>query len=127
MHPTGESRPETPIERTLLLAVLCIVGFGPIALTATAVVPALPAMADRFGKGADGTLFAQLIMTLPAIMMIFGGPIAGFLAPRFGHRRLVLSALVMHLLAGSAGFYVESYHLLVITRLLLGLSSGALM
>ena len=62
----------------------CIVIAGPtlVALIPMAAAPALPAMAQAFKDSGNGALFAQLVVTAPAIMVILGAPLAGILTVR---------------------------------------------
>ena len=45
-------------------------------------VPALTYIANEVGKGDDGALTAQLIMTVPSIFMIVGAGLSGYLSER---------------------------------------------
>ena len=69
----------------------CVVVSGPtlVTLVPMAAAPALGAMAARFAGtfGGDGALFAQLVMTIPAIMLVLSAPVLGWLCERIGRRR----------------------------------------
>ena len=84
----------------------CIVISGPtlVVLIPMAAAPALPTMAGQFAGsfGGNGELFAQLVMTVPALMLILTAPLAGLLAERVGRRLVLLVALVLFTLAGAA-------------------------
>jgi MFS family permease len=106
---------------------VCLAGPGLVSLVAIAVSPAMPAMAAYFAPGESGTLFAQMIMTLPAIMMIIGAPLMGFIAERIGRRAVLILSLLLYVSGGSAGLFLSDYTTLVVMRLLLGLAAGGIM
>lgn len=117
----------TDAARLWAVGFVCLAGPALISLVSIGVTPALPAMASYFDAGANSVLFAQMIMTLPAIMMIVGAPISGFVAERVGRRNCLLGSLILFVLSGTAGLYVSDYWILVVTRLLLGLGAGGVM
>lgn len=97
-----------------------------VALIPMAVASALPAMARDLAPGRDGAFFAQMIMTMPAIMLIVGAPAASIACERIGIRITFAAAAALFTLAGSAGMLLNGFTALAATRLLLGLSGGAL-
>lgn len=109
-----------------LRAAVALSGPALVSLIPMAVAPALPAMAADFSSGQDGALFAQMIMTMPAIMLIIGAPLASLLCERIGIRATFLAAAALFTLAGSAGMLVDGFAELAASRLLLGLAGGAI-
>ncbi|SNS25671.1 Predicted arabinose efflux permease, MFS family [Sphingomonas laterariae] len=97
-----------------------------VSLIPMAVAPALPAMAQEFAAGHDGALFAQMIMTMPAIMLILGAPLASLACERIGIRPTFLAAAALFTVAGGAGLLVDGFAALAASRLLLGLAGGAI-
>jgi MFS family permease len=111
--------------RTSFLLLLVLVSSNPcMALMFTALGPVLPGLAQHFAIGGDGALAAQLIMTMPSIGIVLGGPATGWMVERFGARPLLLSSLLIYALAGSGGLYIDAMPALLITRLLVGLSAS---
>lgn len=93
-----------------------------MALTFSTIAPVLPMIAQHFGAQEGGTLFAQWIMTAPAIGLMLGGPLAGVLIDKVGPRWLIIGAFTLFALAGSAGLWVDNPIGLLCSRFLLGLS-----
>jgi|GEM_PF-768779 len=94
---------------------------------AVALSPALPAIAQVFGRGTDGAGLAQLLQTLPAVTMIIGALTSGYLSERLGRRIILITALTIYAVSGAAGLFAGSLPLLVGCRLLLGLAGGAML
>lgn len=95
-----------------------------IALIFSAIAPILPMIAARIDNKADGTFWAQWVMTTPAIGLMFGGMIGGALLDRLGPRNIVAIALGLFVIAGSAGLYVEDLKILLFSRLVLGFAGA---
>lgn len=85
------------------------------------------ALAAHFGGGAEGMLQAGTIFTAPSAAIIFGAPLGGYLAERFGYRLTMLLALLLFSVAGSAGLVIDGYLPLLVSRLFLGLAAGTVM
>lgn len=97
-----------------------------VSLIPMAVASALPAMAQKFAPGGDGAFLAQMIMALPAIMLIIGAPLASLLCERIGIRPTFLAATAIFTVAGAVGLVLDDFRALAASRLLLGLAGGAL-
>ncbi len=104
-----------------------ILGPSLVSFVPMAMAPALPRMAEHFAGERDGALFAQLVMTVPAVLLIVSATLAGMLAERIGRRRVLIAALLLFILAGTAGLYAPDANTLIASRLLLGLAGGAVL
>ena len=122
------SSPVAALARTrahdAMVLIVLISGAPLMALMFVAVAPVLSSLAAHFGRGPDGALIAQMIMTLPGIGVILGGPVTGWLVERTGSRRTVLASLLVYSLAGSLGMLIDNLWLMFVTRLLLGVSAA---
>lgn len=109
------------------VTIFCLFSSVLISLIAMAVVPALTDIAGQVGKGDDGALTAQLIMTVPSIFMIVGASLAGYVSERIGRRAVAIICLNIYALSGAAGLFLDSLYALMISRVILGLAGGALL
>ena len=110
---------------TLLLASSLTVMSG------ATVSPALPAMGEHFTRTiADPdtrTTLVKLVITMPALFIVIGSPVAGLIVDRYGRKSLLLITALLYGLAGSSGLYLESLTGILIGRALLGLSVAGVM
>lgn len=106
---------------------VAIAGPALISLVPMAMAPALPAMAAHFAEGRDGAFFAQIVMAVPALMIIVAASLSGFLAERVGRRAVMLTALVLYVVAGLACAVAPNAGTLIAARLVLGFAAGAVM
>ncbi|AJP56821.1 hypothetical protein UC34_07100 [Pandoraea vervacti] len=110
----------------MLKSTVLVAGPTMVVLIPMAAAPAMPAMATHFAAGGDGALFAQMVMTIPAVLLILAAPLAGILSERIGRRAVMLLGFAVFVLAGSAGLFVDSPTALIVSRLLLGAAGGAI-
>jgi predicted MFS family arabinose efflux permease len=90
-----------------------------------AVIPPQPGMAAHFASlGYDGTFAAQLVMVIAAPAMAFGAPLIGWLASRFGKRRVLLASTLVYGLSGLACAYAPELYSLLALRVVLGFAAA---
>lgn len=108
--------------RRLLPLIVTITGMGVLAFAIIA--PALPDLADELGvsRGAIG-----LVQGAVAVPGIFLAAYIGYLADRWGRRRVIRASLLIFGIAGLASFFARSFWLLVGARLLQGLGTSGLL
>jgi MFS family permease len=110
---------------TLLLASSLTVMSG------ATVAPSLPAMKQQFESAiADPdlrTTLVKLVITLPALFIVIGSPIAGLIVDRFGRKPLLLITAVLYGFAGSSGLFLDSLPTILVGRAFLGLAVAGVM
>jgi MFS family permease len=79
-----------------------------------------------FGKKGDGDLVAQMIVTVPSVGIIIGGPLCGWLIDKIGSQNFFRTALGVFGVAGSAGLYLEDATTLMVSRFILGLATAGI-
>ena len=95
-------------------------------IAASTLVPAMPAIAQHFNAGGQGTFFAQLVLVAPSLSVVLGSPLSGAIGRRVGQRTLMLGALLVYVLAGIFPLLKPDFAPLIVSRLLLGLASSFL-
>ncbi|HYI54841.1 MAG TPA: multidrug effflux MFS transporter [Microlunatus sp.] len=111
-------RDRHPRRTILVLGMLST--FGPISLDLY--LPSLPELATDLGTS---TSSAQLTITACLLGLAVGQLIAGPLSDQFGRRRPLLIGLVCYLLTSLACAFAPTIELLLVLRLLQGLSGAA--
>ncbi len=103
-----------------LLAVLPTMG-------AVLIVPILPLFARSFGAFPGIGFIAPVILTLPALCIGVLSPAVGAAADRYGRRRLLIYALIVYALAGTAPAFLNSVPLIIASRFVVGTSEAVIM
>ena len=103
----------------LLVSVSCLT-----TTTLPVLSPALPELADALGVSITVVGWVQGAASFPGILTAV---LVGYLADRFGGRRVVVVCVATFTLFGVAGFFASSFPMLIGLRLLQGLGTPGLM
>lgn len=109
------------IKATLLIASLFTV------MAAATIAPALPAMQVHFADVENVEVLVRLVLTLPALFIVIGAPIAGYLIDKLGRKSLLMMAMAVYGVAGTSAFVLNDLSLILIGRAFLGLSVAGIM
>lgn len=110
-----------PIKATLLLASTLTVMSG------ATIAPSLPAMQDYFAQVPNAEFWVRLVLTMPALLIVIGSPVAGQLVDTLGRKPLLVGSAILYGLAGSSGFILKSLFAILVGRALLGLAVAGVM
>ena len=94
-------------------------------MAGAAIAPALGIIRDHFADVPD--MLLQLIISLPALLIIITNLIFPWLCSLMRTRSLALTGLGLYVLAGAGCFFVDNLTVLLVLRALLGVSVGLLM
>lgn len=72
-------------------------------------------------------MLVRLVLTVPALFVVIGAPIAGLMVDRWGRKPLLVVSIPLYGLAGSSGFLLESLSSILVARALLGLAVAGIM
>lgn len=110
---------------TTLLALLLASSLTVMA--AATIAPTLPQIEQAFAGTPNVELLTRLVLTVTAIFVVIGSPIAGIIVDRYGRKNLLLVGLALYAAAGTSGLYLDSLTALLIGRCVLGLSVACIM
>jgi MFS family permease len=96
-------------------------------MSGATIAPSLPAMREYFADVDNADYLVRLALTLPALLIALGAPVVGVLIDRLGRKPLLLVALILYGLAGSSGLVLNSLNLILVGRVLLGISVAGIM
>ena len=89
------------------------------------IAPALPGISRHFPD--QPQVIIQLILTIPALMITLLSPLMGYLADRFGRKKLLLMMLCIYGFAGVSGFFIDRVDLLLSSRALMGIAVAGIL
>ena len=115
--------PQTELDpRRLLPLIVTVTGMGVLAFAVIA--PVLPDLADELGVSRGSIGLVQGAVAIPGIFL---AAYIGYLADRFGRRRVIRVSLIIFGVFGLACFFARSYWVLVGFRILQGLGTSGLL
>jgi MFS family permease len=91
------------------------------------VSPALPEIQKHFEGIAHVELLTKLVLTLPALTIALGSPLAGFIIDKFGRKTLLFAAVAMYSISGGSGLFLGSMPALLVGRAFLGFAVAGVM
>lgn len=109
------------VKATLLLVSTLTVMAG------ATIAPSLPAMRSHFAEVPNADYWVRLVLTVPALFIALGAPVAGMIIDRFGRKRWLALSVFAYGLAGSSGFFLNEIGWILVGRLVLGLSVAGIM
>lgn len=92
-----------------------------------AIVTALPRFENYFKAIENIEFYSRLMITLPSVVIAIFSPFLGHLIFKVGKKSSVIFALIFFALTGSAGLYLDSVEMFLLSRALLGLCIATLM
>src|SRR5215207_8734454 len=115
-------RPAGLPQALVLLLSSCLAVLGAVLLA-----PVLPALEDAFADTPGVEALTPIVLTAPALVIGLTAMIAGRIVDRLGRKRLLVGALVAYAFVGTAPLWLPSLELIVVSRVLVGLTEAAIM
>jgi MFS family permease len=121
LHP-ATGRPAGRAQAVVLLLASCLGVLGAVLLA-----PVLPDIEDAFAGTAGVQALTPVVLTAPALVIGLTAPFAGRVVDRIGRKRLLVAALVVYAVVGTAPLWLPSLQLIVASRVLVGLTEAVIM
>src|SRR3954463_9043235 len=115
-------RPAGRAQAVVLLLASCLGVLGAVLLA-----PVLPDIEDAFAGTAGVKALTPVVLTAPALVIGLTAPFAGRVVDRIGRKRLLVAALVVYAFVGTAPLWLPSLQLIVVSRVLVGLTEAVIM
>jgi MFS family permease len=115
-------RPAGRAQALVLLLSSCLAVLGAVLLA-----PVLPRIEDAFADTAGVEALTPIVLTAPALVIGLTATFAGRIVDRLGRKRLLVGALIVYAIVGTAPVWLPSLELIVVSRVLVGLTEAAIM
>ena len=96
-------------------------------MSGATIAPSLPAMQVYFSGIENADYWVRLVLTIPALFIVIGAPIAGFIVDRLGRKYLLITSVFFYGFAGGSGFVLNSLGNILLGRAILGLAVAGIM
>lgn len=88
----------------------------------TAIAASLPHMSEAYAAVPNGRFLVNVALTLPALSVAICSPFVGVAIDRWGRKRMLILAMILYGLSGTAGSVLISLPALLFSRLVLGIA-----
>ncbi len=121
--------PNVPVrqQNTILLRGTLLAVSSLTVMAGATISPSLPAIQAHFTDVPAVDVLARLVLTLPALFIALGAPLAGVLVDRWGRKPLLVVCVLLYAVAGVSGVYLDALTPILIGRALLGLAVAGIM
>jgi MFS family permease len=96
------------------------------AMALTVLNPVLPVIEKELAHSATDQMLVKQLFGATTLAMVLGAPLGGFLVGRLGMRRMLLAASLVYAISGTAGLYLSSLPMLLVSRLFVGASAACI-
>jgi len=100
---------------------------GLTVMSGATIAPSLPVMLVHYSAVNNVEVLVRLVLTIPALFILFVAPLAGMFIDTWGRKKLLLPAMVIFGIAGSSGLYLDSLGAILAGRALLGVAVAGVM
>lgn len=109
-------------QAVLLLAGSCLPVLGSVLLT-----PILPQLSKVFADTPGSEVLVPLIVAIPALMIALFAPFAGQIVDRLGRKTLLIVAMFVYGIVGTAPLYLDTLGAILASRVGVGIAEAAIM
>jgi len=117
----------TLMQRSRLLLPVLLACASLTVMAGATIAPGLPGLVDHFSSYRGADYLSRFILTVPGLAIALTALTAGWLADKLGRRALLQCGIVLYIVSGSAGLWLDDLHALLISRFLLGVAVGFIM
>lgn len=96
-------------------------------MSGVTVVASLPLMSQTFSDIKNIDFLSKLMLSIPSLVIAIFAPIVGLLSDKTGRLKPLYLGVVLFVLGGSSGFYLEDFFSILIGRAVLGLGVAMIM
>jgi MFS family permease len=111
----------------ILGKITLLLGSNILLLAGAGLTTAMPAMKREFQTMPAVQFWVSMIVMLPALFVVIGGPVVGYLTDRLGRKPVLVMSMLVGGISGSAAYFLKSITAILAMRALVGLSTAGAM
>jgi MFS family permease len=113
------------INKKIQVSLLLIATMG--VMSGITIVSSLPLISNTFNHIPNIEFLSKMMLTIPSIVIALFAPIAGIIVDRFGRLKPLYMGVLLFVIGGSSGFYLENFYAILAGRAILGMAVALLM
>ena len=111
---------KTHITKNIQISLLLVATIG--IMSGITVVASLPLMSQTFSEIPNIEFLSKLMLTIPSIVIALFAPFAGHLVDKWGRLKPLYLGIILFVIGGSSGFYLDNFYAILVGRAVLGLA-----
>lgn len=96
-------------------------------MSGVTVVSSLPLMSQTFSHIANIDFLSKLMLSIPSLVIALFAPIVGHMMDKTGRLKPLYLGIILFIIGGSSGFYLNDFYLILVGRAVLGLGVALIM
>lgn len=96
-------------------------------MSGVTVVASLPLMSETFKEIKNIDFLSKLMLSIPSLVIAVFAPIVGLFSDKTGRLKPLYLGMLLFIIGGSSGFYLDDFFLILMGRALLGLGVAMIM
>jgi MFS family permease len=86
--------------------------------------PVIQKIAENFISNPNAEFLSRLLFTIPALSFAISAFFIGYIIDKLGRKPVLIVSLVLYIIFGSSGFYLNNIYAILCSRALLGISAA---
>lgn len=119
----SQGKSQKPVYQDSNFQIICAVSLIAV-IGVSSVTPAFPQLAKALGVAPQNTGWLVTAFTFPALVL---GPVIGVLADQLGRKKIIVPALFLFGIAGTACAFTRDFNILLLLRLFQGIGAAPLL
>ena len=115
----------THSNRNIQISLLLVATLG--IMSGITVVSSLPLISQTFSEIPNIEFLSKLMLTIPSIIIALFAPFAGHIVDKWGRLKPLYIGIVLFILGGSSGFYLQDFYAILVGRAVLGFAVALIM
>jgi len=96
-------------------------------LAGTIIAPAIPVIEKVLSPEKGLSLIVSFFVTITSLFIALAAPLSGWVADKWGRKKLLLGSLVIYACSGTSGLYLDTAVSILVSRMILGFSVSGIM
>lgn len=113
------------INKKIQVSLLLIATMG--VMSGITVVSSLPLISKTFSHIEHIEFLSKMMLTIPSMIIALFAPLVGIIVDKFGRLKPLYTGIILFVIGGSSGFYLENFYAILAGRAVLGIAVALLM
>lgn len=113
------------LPKKIQISLLLVATLG--VMSGITIVSSLPLISQTFSEIENIDFLSKMMLTIPSIIIALFAPFAGMIVDKWGRLKPLYVGIVLFVLGGSSGFYLQDFNLILVGRAILGMGVALIM